>query len=67
MKDGFVRDTENPGAVINTDNRGLAAYKLRKKKNKQIDGLHEKVEQLDQLHKEVAEIKDMLRTIAEKI
>ena len=67
MKDGFVRDPSNPGAVINTDIRGLKAYKLQKQKNKQISELHDKVTQIDDLQQQVAEIKDILKTIAEKI
>lgn len=67
MNDHFVRMAENPGGVINTDNRGLAAYKLQKQKNKQLDRLQEKVEQLDQLADEVSEIKALLKTIVEKI
>ena len=67
MKDGFVRDPDNPGAVINTDNRGLKAYKLQKQKNRQISELHDKVAQIDNLQQEVAEMKDILKKIAEKI
>jgi hypothetical protein len=33
----FKRDTKNRGALISTDLEGLKAYKLRKKKFKDLD------------------------------
>lgn len=37
--DGFIRDKTNNGAVINTDNGALKAYKLQKNKEKDIENL----------------------------
>jgi len=56
-KDGFIRDMNNPGAVINTDNSALQAYKLKKQKDKEVDTLKE----------EVKDIKQMLTLILEKL
>jgi len=55
--DGFVRDQGNNGAVINTDMGALAAYKLQKNKNKEIEVLKE----------EVKELKSVLYQILEKV
>lgn len=55
--DTFIRNDDNHGSVVNTDNNALKAYKLKKQKNKEIDNLKE----------EVKEIKDMLGLILEKI
>jgi predicted transcriptional regulator with HTH domain len=55
-EDGFVRDV-NTGNLLNTDNNGLKAYKLKKQKNKEIDILKD----------EVKDIKNMLTLILEKI
>jgi len=57
MKETFIRDENNPGAVLNTDHQGLKAYKMRKQKSKEIDNLKE----------EVSDIKKMLGLILEKI
>ena len=56
-EDSFVRDNNNTGCVLNTDNNALKAYKLKKQKNKEIDNLKE----------EVKDIKNMLALILEKI
>ena len=55
--DGFLRSDSNPGAVINTDNASLKAYKLQKNKHREID----------QLKEEVSEIKGMLQLILERL
>jgi hypothetical protein len=56
-EDIFVRDNNNIGCVLNTDNNALKAYKLKKQKNKEIDNLKE----------EVKDIKNMLTLILEKM
>lgn len=53
----FVRMEDNPGAVVNTDNAGLQAYKRRKNKDKEIDNMK----------KEISDIKTMLSMILEKV
>ena len=55
--DGFMRDNNNPGAVINTDSAALQAYKLKKQKNKEIDNLKE----------EMKEIKNLLNQILQRM
>jgi len=57
IQDGFIRSEINPGAVINTDNSALKAYKLKKDKESQIDGLR----------REVSEIKTVLAAILNKL
>lgn len=57
IQDGFVRDPNNPGAVINTDNAALKAYKLTKQKNKEVE----------QLKQDVNNIKNMLSLILTKL
>jgi hypothetical protein len=56
-EDSFLRDDNNTGCVLNTDNNALKAYKLKKQKNKEIDNLKE----------EVKDIKNMLTLILEKM
>lgn len=48
-QDGFIRDVNNLGAVINTDNNALQAYKMKKQKNKEIDNLKEEIKDIKQL------------------
>ena len=55
--DIYIRDDENKGAVLNTDNSALKAYRLQKEKNKRIDKLEE----------DVSEIKNMLNLILNKL
>ena len=55
-EDGFVRDV-NTGGLLNTDNNGLKAYKLKKQRNKKIDNLES----------EVNDIKNLLNQILEKL
>lgn len=56
-RDGFVRDPDNQGAAINTDNAALKAYKLTKQKNKEVE----------QLKQDVNDIKNMLSLILTKL
>ena len=57
MSEYYERSKTNPGAVINTDNDGLKAYKLKKQRNKKIDNLES----------EVDDIKNLLNQILEKL
>ena len=63
-QDGYIRDQNNPGAVINTDNSALKAYKSRKAKAKQAD---QTTQDVIQLKSEMADIKNMLSQILEKL
>lgn len=49
----FVRQKDNPGSVLNTDSRGLEAYKKRKQRENEIDNLKN----------DVSEIKNMLHEL----
>lgn len=53
--DGFVRDANNQGAVINTDNGALQAYKLKKNKEKRIDVIEQKLENIELMFKTIME------------
>lgn len=55
--DGFVRQPDNPGATISTDYKGLAAYKLRKQREDEINTLKD----------DVKEVKDLLNKLLEKL
>jgi hypothetical protein len=62
--DGFVRDPNNHGAVLNTDNAALQAYKSQKASQKKINS---KLDDIDNLKGEVKEIKQMLNLILERL
>jgi len=57
QESALKRSKHNKGAVLNTDSTGLAAYKKRKAKFREID----------QLKEEVTEIKALLQKIFEKL
>ena len=59
--DGFVRQEDNPGAIVNIDKHGLQAYKLRREAEKR------KENDINILREEVSEVKFMLSQILEKI
>lgn len=54
-----VRD----GVLINTDNTSLAAYKNKKKREKNIDKMQEDI---DSMKTDLEEIKDLLKGLARK-
>lgn len=58
--DGFVRQEDNPGAIVNVDKNGLQAYKLRREADKR------KENDINILRDEVAELKSMLKQLLEK-
>ena len=62
--DGYVRDKINSGAVLNTDNAALEAYKRQKAKHKNLEN---KLNEIDEIKKDVTDIKNMLSLIIEKI
>jgi len=47
--DGFVRQPDNPGAAMNTDHRGLEAYKKRKQRENEINKLKEDIDEIKSL------------------
>lgn len=59
--DGFVRQEDNPGAIVNVDKNGLQAYKLKREAEKR------KESDINTLREEVTDIKHMLSQILEKI
>ena len=58
--DGFVRQKDNPGAIINVDKNGLQAYKLRREAEKR------KESDINTLKNEMSEIKNLLTQLLEK-
>jgi DNA-binding transcriptional regulator YhcF (GntR family) len=62
--DGFVRAKNNNGAVINTDNAALQAYKAKKRSSQDIDVIKQQVASLSS---EMHQIKSLLTSIAEKL
>jgi hypothetical protein len=59
--DGFVRQLDNGGAIVNVDKNALQAYKLRREAEKRKDN------DINILREEVTEVKFMLSQILEKI
>lgn len=59
--EGFLRQDDNPGAVVNVDNSALQAYKLRRKTEMR------KEDEINNIKQEVTDIKNMLSLILEKI
>ena len=59
--DGFVRQEDNPGSIVNVDKNGLQAYKLKREAEKR------KESDINILRDEVTDIKHMLSQILEKI
>lgn len=58
--DGFLRQQENPGAIINVDNNGLKAYKQRRQAENARDS------EINSLKQEISELKDLLKQVLEK-
>jgi hypothetical protein len=58
--DGFMRQPDNPGSIVNVDKRSLGAYKLKREKQ-----LQEETD-INKLREEMSEIKDMLKQLLEK-
>ena len=56
----FMRMQDNPGAIINTDNEGLQAYKLAKKR-----AVDQKAE-INNLKDEIKELKMLVTQLLEK-
>jgi len=59
--DGFVRQEDNLGAIVNVDNSGLQAYKLKREAEKR------KESDINTLREEMSDVKNMLSQILEKI
>jgi hypothetical protein len=57
---GIYRSPE--GFLINKDSNGLAAYKARKSRDKEIDSMKEEV---SSLKSDIQEIKEMLKKVLE--
>jgi len=65
--DKYVRD-DATGALLNTDNAGLEAYKKRKLNLKRKDNqIAEMSKDINNLKEDLFEIKSVLQTIVQKI
>jgi hypothetical protein len=61
--ENLVRDTKS-NAILNTDNRGLNAYKNRKMQFSKIDNMEDKIKHLDD---RLINIENLLSSLAEKL
>ena len=61
--ENLVRDTKS-NAILNTDNRGLNAYKNRKLQFSKIDNMEDKIKHLDD---KLINIENLLSSLAEKL
>jgi predicted transcriptional regulator len=61
--ENLVRDTKS-NAILNTDNRGLNAYKNRKMQFSKIDNMEDKIKHLDD---KLINIENLLSSLAEKL
>lgn len=59
--DGFLRSEVNPGAIVNTDNAALQAYKKQKESSRR------KEQEINTLRSEVDELKSMMTQLLEKL
>lgn len=66
-KETFIRSEKNPAAVVNIDNDGLQAYKLKKKNNKKVDDIYREISKINKIESEIESIKMMLSKIVEKL
>lgn len=58
--DGFIRQSDNPGALLNVDNDGLKNYKEARSRILQT---HYKIEQINNIEKEMDSLKSELSDI----
>lgn len=61
--ENLVRDTKS-NAILNTDNRGLNAYKNRKIQFSKIDNMEDKIKHLDD---RLINIENLLSSLATKL
>ncbi|CAB5221200.1 hypothetical protein UFOVP247_106 [uncultured Caudovirales phage] len=59
--DGFIRSNDNPGALINVDNRALQAYKHRREREMS------KQDEINSLKQELEDMKSLLSQVLEKL
>lgn len=59
--ESIKRLDSNPGAIVNTDNRGLKAYREARAK------LTEEKKQFEQIKNDVSELKEIMSQILEKL
>lgn len=58
----FVRSETNPGAIINVDNAGLAAYRRQREIMRNV-GTHE--DRIKQIENDIGEVKNLLRQLVD--
>lgn len=64
--EGILRDVET-GALLNSNDAGLSAYKKMKQRNIEIDMMKDKIKEIDHIKEELNDIKSLLTKIAEKL
>lgn len=60
--ENFVRSPSNKGALLNVDNKGLEAYKLRKKRYNDLKDIGELKDRMENLENMMKLILDKLDT-----
>lgn len=58
----FVRSETNPGAIVNIDNAGLAAYRRQREIMRNV-GTHE--DRIKQIENDIGEVKNLLRQLVD--
>lgn len=53
----FVRSENNPGAILNTDNSGLAAYRRQREVMRSVVTHEDRIKKIEN---DITEVKDML-------
>ncbi len=61
MDHKYIRQSDNPGALINTDAVALSAYKARR------EAAEKQKEEFETLKSDVADIKSLLSQLVEKV
>ncbi len=63
LNDGYIRSNTNPGAILNTDNSGLEAYKRQRHL---MHNLVTHENRLKKVEESMDDIKNMLKILVEK-
>lgn len=53
MDHKFIRDADNPGAVINTDKEGLTKYKAEKAKSAKLKEMEKRIDNMESMLSEI--------------
>jgi len=69
INDTFIRQQDNPGALLNTDNEGLRSYREARKKildnQQKISQINNIQDEVNSLKSELSDIKQLLIKVLE--